>query len=87
MKSLADVKFRVRIFTEIPGLILNILEDVADPLTQKMLYILYKMSPHFITMLNRDFYREVVFEVMKGDIMDWIEFQCVINYLIVTSQR
>lgn len=83
MNSLADVKLSVRIFTEIPGVIRNLLEDIQhDPLTQKMLYILYNMSGRFVTYRNIELYRWSIFEVCKGD-MDWIEFQCVINCLIV----
>lgn len=83
--TMETVKLNVKIFTEIPGLIIRALEDIADPLTQKMMYILYKMSPHFITMFNKDLYRMAVFEVMKGD-MNWVEFQCVINSLIVLAR-
>ncbi len=84
IKSLKNVRFKVRIFTEIPGLITVILDDVHDPLVQKMLYVLYNMTERFLTYKNKKLFHWAIFWVAKEEI-DWIEFQCVINCLIVLA--
>lgn len=82
-----DLK-KVKIMTDIPGIIVEALSDITDPLTQKMLYVLYNMSQQFLTFYNKHLYPlyiNAIFTVIK-DGMDWIEFQCVVNSLIVLAK-
>lgn len=77
-----------KIMTDIPLLIVEALSDIADPLTQKMLYVLYNMSQQFLTFYNKHLYPlyiNAIFTVMKSK-MDWIEFQCAVNSLIVLAK-
>lgn len=75
----------VRVFTEIPWWIRDLLDDVADPLKRKMLYVLYKMSKDFITLYNRWIWRITIWNILSLP-MDWTDFQCAVNCLIVLAK-
>lgn len=93
---------KVKIGTNIPLLILEVLEDMryprlsasvgvtfsVDQFAQKMLYVLYKVSERFLNFETKYLSSLYVLIILyiRAGDMGWSDFQCALNLLIVPEE-